>query len=138
MFTEDQIAEVNKWSSLSMAGKLGIQFIPSEPGTFAASMPVDERTTQPLGLLHGGATAVLAETLGSTGSVLLIDRAEKAVVGIEVSANHLKGVRSGTVTATGRILHQGRTTHVWDIRVSNDEGQLVAVCRMTNLIIDKR
>lgn len=138
MFTAQQIEEVNTWTKGTMADMLGIRFIHGEPGTFAASMPVDARTQQPMGLMHGGATAALAETLGSTGSVLLIDRKVQSVVGIEVNANHLKGVRSGIVTATGRIVHKGRTTHVWDIRVTNDKGELVAVCRLTNLIIEKR
>lgn len=82
---------------------LGIEFVPSAPGTFAAKMPVDSRTHQPLGLLHGGATAALAETVGSMGSSLLIDLNTHGVVGIEVNANHLKGVRSGSVTCTGKI-----------------------------------
>jgi uncharacterized protein (TIGR00369 family) len=91
-----------------------------------------------MGLLHGGATAALAESLGSAGSALLIDLATQGVVGIEVNANHIKGVRSGLVTATGTLVHQGRTTHVWDIRVTDDSGILVALCRITNLIITKR
>ncbi|MBS1568094.1 MAG: hotdog fold thioesterase, partial [Bacteroidetes bacterium] len=114
----------------TMVEGLGITFVPSAPGTFAATMPVDQRTKQPMGLLHGGATAALAETLGSMGSAMLIDLDKHAVVGIEVSANHLKGVKSGVVTATGTVLHKGRTMHVWDIRVHNEEGVLVAACRL--------
>lgn len=101
-------------------------------------MPVDERTVQPAGLLHGGATATLAESLGSMGSTLHIDMARQGVVGIEVSANHLKGVRSGRVTATGEVVHHGRTMHVWDIRMRNDAGDLCAVCRLTVLIIERK
>ena len=101
-------------------------------------MPVDARTHQPMGLLHGGATAALAESLGSMGSWLLLDTKTQGAVGIEVSANHLKGVRTGTVTATGQLVHMGRTTHVWDIRVHNEAGELCAVCRLTNLIIALR
>ncbi len=91
-----------------------------------------------MGLLHGGATAALAETLGSMGSALLLDLERWAIVGMEVSANHLRGVREGRVTATGELVHQGRTTHVWDIRVRNEATELCAICRMTNLIIEKR
>lgn len=138
MFTDQQVAEANSWCAGTLAGVLGIQFVKSEPGSFAATMPVDERTHQPMGLLHGGATAALAETLGSQGSALLIDRSDKAVVGIEVSANHLKGVRTGMVRATGRLVHQGRTMHVWDIRVTDQADELIAICRLTNLIIDRR
>lgn len=138
MFTTEEIAFANALRKNTLVEGLGITFIPSEPGTFAATMPVDARTFQPMGLLHGGATAALAETLGSMGSAMLIDRANFAVVGIEVSANHLKGVRSGIVTATGTLLHKGRTMHVWDIRVGNEAGELIAVCKLINLVIANR
>ncbi|MBS1583264.1 MAG: hotdog fold thioesterase [Bacteroidetes bacterium] len=138
MFSAEQIAYANRLRPGTLVEVLGIEYIASAPGTFAATMPVDQRTHQPMGLLHGGATAALAETLGSMGSAMLVDAATQAVVGIEVNANHLKGVRSGMVTATGRLLHQGRTTHVWDIQVHNEAGELVAVCRLTNVVITKR
>jgi uncharacterized protein (TIGR00369 family) len=135
MFDAEELAFANKLRKDTLVEGLGITYVPSAPGTFAATMPVDRRTVQPMGLLHGGATAALAETLGSMGSAMLVDRERFAVVGIELNANHLKGVRSGTVTATGTLLHRGRTTHVWDIRVNNEAGELVAVCRLTNVII---
>jgi uncharacterized protein (TIGR00369 family) len=135
MFNAEQLAFANALRKNNLVEGLGITFIPSAPGTFAATMPVDRRTVQPMGLLHGGATAALAETLGSMGSAMLVDREKYAVVGIELNANHLKGVRSGNVTATGTLLHKGRTTHVWDIRMNNEAGELVAVCRLTNVII---
>ena len=137
MFSEEQIAFANALRKGTLVEGLGITFVLSAPGTFAATMPVDQRTLQPMGLLHGGATAALAETLGSMGSAMLIDRERFAVVGVEVSANHLKSVRSGVVTATGTLLHQGRTMHVWDIRVHNEAAALTAVCRLTNLVINK-
>ncbi|MBL7939523.1 MAG: hotdog fold thioesterase [Flavobacteriales bacterium] len=117
---------------------LGIRFGVNGEGRLQASMPVDERTLQPMGLLHGGATAALAETLGSVGSALLIDLSKSATVGLEITANHLRGVRNGRVTATAELVHQGRTTHVWDIRVHDDDGKLSAICRLTNMIIDRR
>lgn len=117
---------------------LGITFVDGGADVLTATMPVGASTKQPMGLLHGGATAALAESLGSTGSAMLIDLSTHAVVGIEVNANHLKGVRDGVVTATGRLLHRGRSTHVWDIRVTDSAGALVAVCRITNMIIPKR
>lgn len=138
MFSAEQIAYANRLRPGTLVEALGIEYIASAPGTFAATMPVDQRTHQPMGLLHGGATAALAETVGSMGSAMLVDLATQAVVGIEVNANHLKGVRSGMVTAIGRLLHQGRTTHVWDIQVHNEAGELVAVCRLTNVVITKR
>ena len=135
MFDAEQLAFANRLRKDTLVEGLGITYIASAPGTFAATMPVDRRTFQPMGLLHGGATAALAETLGSMGSAMLVDRKKFAVVGVELNANHLKGVRSGMVTATGTLLHKGRTTHVWDIRVNNEAGELVAVCRLTNVII---
>lgn len=135
MFTPEQIESANTFGKDNLLEHLGIRFVPSAPGTFAATMPVEKRTHQPMGLLHGGATAALAESLGSTGSYMLIDMRTQAVVGIEVNANHLKGVKTGNVTATGTLVHKGRTTHVWDIRVTDEQGSLVAVCRITNLII---
>jgi uncharacterized protein (TIGR00369 family) len=137
MFSAEELAMANGLVKGTLVEHLGITFIPSAPGTFAATMPVDRRTIQPMGLLHGGATAALAETLGSMGSAMLLDRGKFAVVGIEVNANHLKSVRSGLVTATGTLLHKGRTTHVWEIRMNNDQGELVAVCRLTNVVIAK-
>jgi len=109
-----------------------------EEGRMCATMPVDARTHQPMGLLHGGATAALAESLGSLASFLLVEDRKQAVVGLEINANHLKAVRNGTVTATGELVHNGRTTHVWDIKVRNESGELCAVCRLTNLVIEQR
>ena len=138
MFTAAQIAWANALREGNMVAHLGITFMPGVPGTFTATMPVDRRTKQPMGLLHGGATAALAETLGSMGSAMLVDLEKEAVVGIELNANHLKSATAGLVTATGTLLHKGRTTHVWDIRVTNEDGGLVAVCRLTNMVIAKR
>ncbi len=138
MMTPEQIAQANALRKGTLMETLGITYVEGGPDVFAATMPVNATTHQPAGLLHGGATAALAESLGSAGSHLLIDNADKAVVGIEVNVNHVKGVRSGTVKAIGRLVHRGRSTHVWDIRVENEAGELVALCRLTNLIIDKR
>lgn len=126
----------NAMRANTLLAYLDIHFHVDDHKRLCATMPVDERTVQPAGLLHGGATAALAESLGSMGSTLLIDMTRQGVVGIEVSANHLKGVRSGRVTATGELVHAGRTTHVWDIRVRNSAAELCAVCRLTVLIID--
>jgi len=134
----EQVEMANRLTAGTLMSALGITFIPSAAGTVAATMPVDERTHQPMGLLHGGATAALAESLGSVGSFTLIDRDKQAVVGVEVNVNHLKGVRSGTVTATGTLVHQGRSMHVWDIRVKNEADELVAICRLTNMVLDRR
>jgi 1,4-dihydroxy-2-naphthoyl-CoA hydrolase len=137
MFTAEQLEWANGLRKGTLVEHLGIVFVPSAPGTFAATMPVDHTTVQPMGLLHGGATAALAETVGSMGSTLLIDRKTQGVVGIEVNANHLRGVRNGTVTCTGTLVHKGRTTHVWDFKVTNEAGELTAVCRLVTLIINQ-
>lgn len=138
LFTPAHVDMAMAMRERTLLGHLDIRFHVDEHGRFCASMPVDHRTHQPMGLLHGGATAALAESLGSVASALLLDLDKQAVVGLEVSANHLKGVRSGTVMATGELVHHGRTTHVWDIRVRNEQGDLVAVCRLTNLVIERR
>jgi len=134
-FNSEHVAKANAMRKDTLLEQLGMEFISSPAGTFAAKMPVDARTHQPVGLLHGGATVALAETVGSMGSSLLIDMKTQGAVGIEVNANHLKGVRSGSVTCTGTLVHNGRTTHVWDFKVTNDAMELVAVCRLVIMII---
>ena len=99
-----------------------------------ATMPVDARTRQPYGLLHGGASVLLAETVGSSAGMLCVGEGE-GVVGIEINANHLRGVRDGRVTATARPLHVGRQTHVWEIRIEDERGRLVCVSRLTLAVI---
>ncbi|MDQ3101246.1 MAG: PaaI family thioesterase [Bacteroidota bacterium] len=137
-FTAEHVEIADRFCQNTLISHLGIKFLVDEEGRLCATMPVESRTHQPVGLLHGGATAALAESLGSMSSSLLIDRKTHGVVGIEVNANHLKGVRTGKVKATGNLIHKGRTTHVWDIRVTNEAGELCAVCRLTNLIIEQR
>jgi 1,4-dihydroxy-2-naphthoyl-CoA hydrolase len=114
---------------------LGIVFTELDPDFLRATMPVDARTHQPYGLLHGGASVLLAETLGSTAGMLSVPEG-KGVVGIEINANHLRGVRRGQVTGTARAVHVGRSTQVWDIRIEDDAGRLVCVSRLTVAVID--
>jgi 1,4-dihydroxy-2-naphthoyl-CoA hydrolase len=137
-YTPEHAELANSMLSDTLMARLGIVYHVDAEGRMCATMPVDARTHQPMGLLHGGATAALAESLGSVASALLLDHATHTVVGLELNVNHLKGVRSGRVTATGELVHQGRTTHVWDIKVRNDDGVLCAVCRLTNLVIERR
>ena len=103
--------------------------------SLTASMVVDRRTHQPMGLLHGGASVALAETVGSVASMLCVDRARYYCVGQEINANHLRSVRSGRVTAVARPLHLGRSSHVWDIRLSDEEGRLTCVSRLTVAVV---
>lgn len=114
---------------------LDIRFEAFDDESLTASMVVDSRTHQPYGLLHGGASVVLAESLGSTASYQCIDTQKFFCVGLEVNANHLRGLRSGRVTAVARAVHLGRTTHVWDIRLSGDDGRTSCISRLTMAIV---
>jgi 1,4-dihydroxy-2-naphthoyl-CoA hydrolase len=116
---------------------LGIEIIKIDEGRVVATMPVDHRTHQPFGLLHGGASVALAETVASIGAYALVDPEKESVVGLEINANHVRAVRSGTVTATGTVLHRGRTTMVWDIKIVDEQERLVCVSRCTIAVIKK-
>jgi len=133
--TPDQL---NKMSANTMVEHLGIQFTEIGTDHISASMPVDHRTHQPLGLLHGGASVALAETLGSVGATMFIDTKIQYCVGLEINANHIKSVRDGKVFGTARPVHIGKRTHVWEIRITNSENDLISISRITMAIIDKR
>lgn len=122
----------------TLISNLGIEIIKLEKGLVIATMPVDERTRQPFGLLHGGASVALAETVASMGAFELVDQETEAAVGLEINANHIKGKTEGIVTATATLLHQGRTTHVWDIKITDEEGNLVCVSRCTMAVIKRK
>jgi 1,4-dihydroxy-2-naphthoyl-CoA hydrolase len=119
----------------SMVENLGILVIEAGEDWLRGTMPVDARTKQPYGLLHGGASVALAETLGSMAGGLCVDSATEAVVGLEINANHLRAVREGTVTGTARALHIGRSTHVWEIRIENEAGKPVCISRITLAVV---
>jgi 1,4-dihydroxy-2-naphthoyl-CoA hydrolase len=122
----------------TMGEYIGIEFTEVGETYIKATMPVDHRTIQPYGLLHGGASCVLAETLGSIASALVIDQRKFICVGLEINANHIRSARSGLVTARATPLHLGKTTHVWDIRITDAQDQLVCVSRLTVAILEKR
>jgi 1,4-dihydroxy-2-naphthoyl-CoA hydrolase len=122
----------------NMAGFMGIEFMEVGDDYLVAKMPVDERTMQPYGLLHGGASCVLAETLGSIGSSLIINPEKSICVGLEINANHVRSARTGFVTGTVRPLHIGGSTHVWDIRITDEKNQLICVSRLTVAVLPKR
>ena len=119
----------------SLVEALGILIIEAGDDWLRGTMPVDARTKQPYGLLHGGASVALAETLGSMAGGLCVDSATEAVVGLEINANHLRAVREGTVTGTARALHVGRSTHVWEIRIENEAGKPVCISRITLAVV---
>ncbi|MCB1569180.1 MAG: hotdog fold thioesterase [Xanthomonadales bacterium] len=132
------LAALNANAAGCMVDHLGIVFTELGEDYLCGTMPVDRRTHQPYGLLHGGASVALAETLGSTGGFLYLDPATEMAVGLEISANHIRGVTQGTVTGTARALHVGRSTQVWEIRIENEEGQLVCISRLTLAIVPRR
>ena len=129
---------INGWNTNTAMEVLGIRFTAIGDDWLQGTMPVDHRTHQPYGLLHGGASVVLAETLGSTAAMLTLDPEKELAVGLEINANHIRGVRSGTVTGTARMLHLGRTTQVWEIRIENEEGALVCISRITMAVVAAR
>jgi 1,4-dihydroxy-2-naphthoyl-CoA hydrolase len=119
----------------TLINALGITITTLEKGKVVATMPVDERTRQPFGLLHGGASVALAETVASIGAYELVDKETEAVAGLEINANHVRGKREGTVTATATVLHQGKTTMVWDIRIVDEEEQIICISRCTMAVL---
>lgn len=117
---------------------LGIEITHIEKGSVTATMPVDERTHQPLGLLHGGASVALAETVASVGAYELVDKETEAVVGLEINANHIRGKKDGVVTATGTVLHHGKSTMVWEIKIVDEEDRLICISRCTIAVIKRK
>ena len=128
--------QLNALSHNTIGEHLGMEITEVGDDFVRGRMPVDRRTHQPYGLLHGGASVVLAESLGSIGAGMVAG-GDAAVVGIEINANHLRGVRAGWVTGTARPLHTGRSTQVWEIRIENDEGALVCISRLTMAVVSK-
>ncbi len=129
------IDELNRLSRGSLIEHLGIVFTAAGEDWLQATLPVDPRTRQPYGLLHGGASVVLAETLGSSAGNLCLDTSTQMAVGLEINANHLRAVREGTVTGTARALHVGRSTQVWEIRIEDERGRAVCVSRLTLAVV---
>ena len=122
----------------TMAAHIGIEWVEVGEYFIKAKMPVDQRTNQPYGLLHGGASCVLAETLGSVASAMVIDHSKFYCVGLEINANHVRGVREGYVTGVVYPLHLGNTTHVWDIKIYDEKEKLVCVSRLTVVILTRK
>jgi len=130
-----RLQELNSGRDGTLVGHLGIEFTEIGADFIRATMPVDGRTRQPYGLLHGGASVALAETLGSTGAVMCVDRKEYQCVGQEINANHVRAARSGLVTGTARPVHLGGRTQVWTIDIVNEAGKLACTSRLTVAVI---
>ena len=129
---------LNSTSKNTLVEHLGIEFTAVGEDFLEASMPVDFRTVQPYGLLHGGASVVLAETLGSLASSLTIDPDHQICVGLEINANHIKSVREGKVIGKANPIHLGKSTQVWEIKIQTESGQLCCISRITMAILDKK
>ncbi len=138
LFPDALTVEVmNAASANTLVAHLGIEFVEVGADSITARMPVDHRTVQPFGLLHGGASVSLAETLGSMASFALVDPAQYTVVGLEINANHVRSVREGWVTGVVTPIHVGRRTHIWQIRITDEQGRLVCISRLTVAVIKR-
>ena len=132
---DTDLARINAWSANTLMQALGIRITEAGEDWLRGTMPVDSRTHQPYGLLHGGASVALAETLGSSAAMLTLDPAKFRAVGLEINANHVRGVREGTVTGTAKALHLGHSTQVWEIRIEDERQRLVCVSRLTMAVV---
>jgi 1,4-dihydroxy-2-naphthoyl-CoA hydrolase len=138
-FNKDlKVADLRPIGNNTMAEYLDIEWKEVGNDFISATMPVDHRTIQPYGLLHGGASCVLAETVGSVASAMVIDHSNFICVGLEINANHIRSAREGKVIGTAKPIHLGATTHVWDIRIVDEKGRLICVSRLTVAILPRK
>jgi 1,4-dihydroxy-2-naphthoyl-CoA hydrolase len=135
---EMSIADLSELGTGTMGDHLGIKWLEAGDNFLKASMPVDNRTKQPYGLLHGGASCALAETIGSVASAMVVDHTKYYCVGLEINANHIRSAREGFVTGTATPLHLGATTHVWDIKIHDEKNKLICVSRLTVAVIKRK
>ena len=138
MNSTETLSEINSLNKNTLMETLGIHYTEIGNDYLIATMPVNEKVHQPMGLLHGGATVSLAESVGSMASHLFINNDNFEARGIEISANHLKSKRDGLVTAIAKIIHKGKTTHLWEIKVIDEDGKLISLCKLTNIILPKK
>lgn len=139
MFHKEKVLEIcNQWCKNTLMQTLEIEYIDAGEDFLTAQMPVNARVHQPMGLLHGGATVALAESVGSAASIMFINPEKQEVRGIEISANHLKAKREGMVYATAKIIHKGRSIHLWEIKIIDENQNLISLCKLTNMILPKK
>lgn len=132
------LAEIGTLTPGNMAEHIGIRITEIGDDYLRGTMPVDHRTRQPAGILHGGASVALAETLGSIAAYMTVDRTKKTCVGLEINANHIRSAREGEVTGTARPLHIGSSTQVWSIEITDEKGRLICVSRITIAVLEKK
>jgi 1,4-dihydroxy-2-naphthoyl-CoA hydrolase len=127
----------NTFSKNTLMETLNIEYVDAGADFLTAKMPVNSSVHQPMGLLHGGASVALAESVGSAASHFFIDGKTQEVRGIEISANHLKSIREGVVFGTARIIHKGKSIHLWEIKITDESGNLISLCKLTNMVLTK-
>jgi uncharacterized protein (TIGR00369 family) len=135
---EEMIQLCNQWSKNTLMETLEIEYIDAGEDFLKAQMPVNSRVHQPMGLLHGGASVALAESVGSAASLLFINPEKQEVRGIEISANHVRSKREGMVYCTAKIVHKGASIHVWEIRIVDEQERLISICKLTNMILSRK
>jgi uncharacterized protein (TIGR00369 family) len=128
----------NDWSKNTLMETLEIKYTDAGEDFLVATMPVNPRVHQPMGLLHGGASVALAESVGSAASLMFVNPERQEVRGIEISANHVRSKKEGLVTATARILHKGASIHLWEIRIVDENEKLISLCKLTNMVLPRR
>ncbi len=131
------LKKLNERNKNTLMETLDIEYVDLGIDFLTAKMPVTSKVHQPYGQLHGGATAALAETVGSAASRFFIDATSQIINGIELTINHIKSKKEGEVFATARNIHKGRSTHLWEVRVEDEQGHLISICKMTNIILEK-
>jgi 1,4-dihydroxy-2-naphthoyl-CoA hydrolase len=135
---EKMLQLCNKWSKNTLMQTLEIEYVDAGEDFLVATMPVNSRVHQPMGLLHGGASVALAESVGSAASIMFVNPEKSEVRGIEISANHLRAKKEGIVTGTARIIHKGRSIHLWEIKIVDEQGKLISLCKLTNMILPRK
>ena len=136
-FIQATVDDLNALSCNTMTEHIGLEFLEIGEDYLKARMPVDHRTIQPMGLLHGGASVTLAETLGSTAATLCVDMSRKMCVGLDINANHIRPTTSGFVYGVARPVHIGNSTQVWEIRITDDQDRLVCISRLTMAVLNR-
>ena len=132
------IDAINQLCKDSLIGFLDIEFLDFNENFVTARMPIDKNKLQPAGVLHGGASLALAETVGSAGSFFMVDPTKFDVLGLQVTANHISTISSGVLIAKAELIHKGNLTHVWDVKITDEEGKLISAARVTNIIKEKQ
>lgn len=132
------LTRFNAASHNTLMQTLNIEYIDVGEDFLVAKMPVNPAVHQPMGLLHGGASVALAESVGSAASIMFVDPEKYEVRGIEISANHLKSKRAGDVFATARIIHKGRMLHLWEIKITDENDETISLCKLTNIVLPKK